>query len=262
MNTDLSKLFMSTVCGVMILACGTSKQNAMLNTIESPSTRPSTLEALAEDLEQGRAEQVHLISPDRFLRAQNLYDESRLMQSRGHSPDTYEEKLKEARSQLDAAMEFSKKYRTQMLPLISAREVALKSGAADQPNAVLKGLEKEYLELGQHLSDVKRRSGAETRIPELTKAYEQLSINTLTETHLGEAKNNLSLTRGEGADDLTPKTYRETVEAIKKAAAFISQSQTASALPMTTELAKTATDKSRRLLFLSRQAKPLKTLSA
>lgn len=244
--------------GILTAGCGASRQQAMLDTIDSPRTRPATLEALREDFIHAENEKVNLISPEKYLQAKKLFQEAERNQAQGHPEEKYSEKLSDARKELDSAVAFTKENKDRMSPLIEARETALNSGAAETTNKDLKELEQKYLVLVSELDSKNSRKGAFNRVPELTQDYQKLTIKTLQAKYLGEAKNNLELAKREGAKDLVPKTLIETEEAIKKVNDSIAENQKD---PLLSESGNEASLASRRLLALTRQTKTSKGLS-
>ena len=69
------------------------------------------------------------------------------------------------------------------------------------------------------------RKKAVEQIPDLTKAYQNITIKTIQSKYLGEARNNLKLVKKEDAKNLVPKTYKETEEVIVKAQDYLTESQ-------------------------------------
>lgn len=261
MNLNYIKASIILTLAILIAGCGASKQQAMLDTIHSPKARPASFAALEEDFNRAEKDDVNLISPDSFSSAKKSFDAAKRAKLEGQAEEKYVGDLNQARSDLDSAMSFSKENRARMGPLMDARKVALSSGAEDTTNKDLKALEKKYLVLVANLSKSNSREDALEQIPELTSSYRQLTIKTVQNKYLGEARNNLELAKKENAKDLVPKTWKETEAAIKRAQDYISQDQKATALPMVSELSSSASLASRRLLVLTRQAKISKDLS-
>jgi outer membrane protein OmpA-like peptidoglycan-associated protein len=236
-----------------LVACGSAKQQAMLETIHSPQTAPATFSALETDFKKAERDQVHLISPERYLRATSLFQEAEEMRREGAAEAKYNEKLVEARRELDAAVAFTKLNKDQLKPLVDAREIALRSGAADTTNKELKKLEENYLDLVNDLDSGRYRPRALARIPLATKDYQDLTTRTLQAKHLGEAKNNLILAKNEGAEKLVPQTLSETEASIQKTSDFIAQNRSVSNWPAIEKMGEKSTVASRRLLKLTRE---------
>jgi len=183
------------------------------------------------------------------------------MKSEGQPEDEVNEKLSDARTELDSAMAFSKQNKDRMSPLIKVRQIALTSGAAEATNRDLKALEKKYLALVNDLDSRNSRTDAFRRITPLAQDYQDLTIKTLQAKHLGEAKNNLEVAKGEEAEDLVPKTLEETATAIKRADDYIAQNSNPPSTQRITQLGNEALAASTRLLDLTRETKASKALS-
>ncbi len=258
--TILSLLALSA--GLLLLqACGASKQQAMLDTINSPSARPATFEALNEDLQLAERNQVNLISPQKFTESKKLIQEAHTLRNQGQSAEKYNEKLADARKTLDSAIAFTKVNKDQMGPLVIARDTALKSGAAETTNKELAALEKDYLRLVNNIDSRNSRAAALDQISEMTGDYQKLTVKTLQAKYLGEAKNNIRLADSEGAEDLVPKTFTEAKDSVEKTNDYIAQNSGSANWPTIIELGNASTLASRRLLSLTRETKNSTALS-
>ncbi|TVQ78760.1 MAG: hypothetical protein EA369_06175 [Bradymonadales bacterium] len=246
---------------LIISGCASSKQEAMLDTIGSPQTRPATFNALEQDFRAAERDRVHLISPARYMAAQKSFSEARAIQSTGEPEKSFSGKLENARSELDAAIIFSRQNRDRMNPLINAREIALEFSDAEPANRELRNLETQYLSLVKDLDGRNSRNRALNRIPALTERYQNLTIKTLQEKHLGEATNNLRIAKNERADRLVPSTLAETEQTIKTAREFIALNANLESERRITQMGEEASTASRRLLNLTRQTASSRDLS-
>lgn len=261
MTSIYVKTLMLVVFWISIAGCAASKQQAMLNTINSPQVRPATFEALGEDLNSAEKDRVNLIAPEKYLQAKKLYEEAETARGQGQPEEKYSGKLSDARKELDSAVAFAKENKDKMGPLMEARQTALTSGVAETTNKDLAALENKYLVLVADLDNRDARKGALERIPELTHEYQRLTIKTVQSAYLGEAENNVELAKNEGAKDLVPKTLKRTEETIKKAKDYISQDQKAASIPMIAKLGDAAVRASRRLLVMTRYSQTVKELT-
>ncbi|PIR22530.1 MAG: hypothetical protein COV44_07530 [Deltaproteobacteria bacterium CG11_big_fil_rev_8_21_14_0_20_45_16] len=247
--------------GISLIGCAAGKQQAMLNTIGSPEERPATFDALREDFNIAERDQVNLIAPDKFQQAKKYFSQAEAMKAEGQPEDEFNEKLSDARTNLDSAMAFSKSNKDRMNPLIEARQIALTSGAAETTNKDLNALEEKYLALVKDLDTRNSRADALDQITPLTQDYQDLTVKTLQAKHLGEAKNTLGIAKAEGAEDLVPKTLKETEAVIKRAGDYIAQNVNPPSMKNISQLGKEASAASTRLLRLTRETKASKALS-
>jgi len=261
---NITKIKMALILSsaIFVAACGSSKQQAMLDTIGSPQTRPATFEALQGDFRTAERENVHLFAPRQYGDAKKSFEQAQSLRAEGQSEDKFTGKLKDARKDLDTAVAFSKRHRASLTPLIEARETSLVSGAAETTNRDLASLEKEYLSLVRDLDGRKRtQDRAMKRIPVLTQKYRDLTVKTLQAKHLGAANINLGTAKREGAEELVPMTLRETENKIKVAHDYIAENSTPASERRVTQLGKEATEASERLVNLTRQTKASSRLS-
>src|SRR3954463_3052091 len=107
LNINPSKSFRSMLSlsilfsAILMAGCGASKQQAMLDTINSPQTRPATFEALNEDFTIAEREQVNLISPEKFLSARKALQTAESLRAEGQPQDKYSKELEQSRTELD-----------------------------------------------------------------------------------------------------------------------------------------------------------------
>ncbi|MDB5038898.1 MAG: hypothetical protein JWQ35_2426 [Bacteriovoracaceae bacterium] len=261
MNSILLKSIATLICVITMGACGASRQQAILDTVKSPigQTRPATFEALQDDFRYAEQEKVNLISPQSYLDAKKYFQNALQLKESNQPQAKVEAKLKDARKSLDKAIVLAKENKDQVQPLISARETALNSGAAELKNKDLRSLEKHYIELVTNLEKPGERSEALAQIPDLTHAYQNLTLKTLESKYIGEAITNVNLAKKEGAEDIVPKTLASTEATIKKAKDYITQDQKTE--EMIAQLGDNAAFASRRLLALTRDTKAWKDLS-
>jgi outer membrane protein OmpA-like peptidoglycan-associated protein len=254
-------LITAVALGASVAACGTSRQQTMLETVNSPlaDSRPATFEALQADFEMAEQNRVHLISPSDFSLAKKAFDKAAAQRSQGKSPYDYASDLRESRQKLDLAMRFSREHADALNPLIEARQAAIQAGASKMNMKDLRDLEARYLDLVTNLQKPNERRTASRRIPDLTRDFQKLTISTVKNTYLGEAAANIELARREGAKEFVPNTLRSTELKLKRANEYVEQNQGAG--DMMSQLGDEAAFASRRLLSLNRQTKALQGLS-
>ena len=211
---------------------------------------------LEHNLSNARMDQVDILSPTHFAKAEELLNDAKKRLKRGDSPAKIVKKISTAQAKLKAATESSRLARTQLSEVIKAREMARAAGATSYEQDYA-GTENRFLELTKAVekNKIKRARAHSTKVAE---RYRELELRAIKEQTLGEARTLITQAKKEGAKKLAPKTYKTVKEKLQEVDGFITKNryQKLKMHNMASEVLLQAG----RLLQVTRQTKTIKTM--
>jgi len=249
-------LLLVTSISTFLIGCS-SHQRALKN-IDSPlaNTDIKTITDLDRELALAKNENVNLLAPVNFIKAEDACKAPLGKYRAGQSQELTDKCLDEAREYLRRARISANTRKAEAAPLLAEREKAIARNAAATPD--FERVEKNFVEA---MSEMDRNPHAyqERFIPRLTAQYRALGNKAYEQQYLAGAAGTIAQAKREGAKDLVPQTLQEVERNYQQVkAAIAGQGDLAN-------IDKAGSDlefQSHRLLSLTRQAKASEKKSA
>ena len=211
---------------------------------------------LEHNLSNARMDQVDILSPTYFAKAEELLNDAKKRLKRGDSPAKIADIISTAQAKLKKATEVSRLAKTELSEVIKAREMARAAGATSYEQDYA-GTEERFLELTKAVekNKIKRARSYSQKVAE---RYRELELRAIKEQTLGEARTLIKQAENEGARKLAPKTYATLQNKLKEVDGFITKNryQKLKMHNMASEVLLQAG----RLLQVTRQTKTIKTM--
>lgn len=250
------KAFPVAVCLLLFLNACASRERIAPMVIETndPVQQLISLEA---DLEAAREQQLDVLAPNSFAKADQFYREARQMLDREEVISDILLKTTSARVELQQAAQTSQIVRTVLADVIEVRDLALAAGAGNLEEDYAKA-EDDFLKLTRAIED-NNLGWAQRHKSKSFDAFDQLELRAIKDKHLSEARKMIEISEQQKAGKIAPLTLAETREKLKNAEDFITANRYLQA--EITRRAATASFYARRLNIIMRQSEELKNLT-
>ncbi len=211
---------------------------------------------LEHNLSNARMDQVDILSPTQFAKAEEFLNKAKKRMERGDSPAKIIKEISRAQSELKEATESSRLAKAELSDVIKAREMARAAGATSYEQDYA-ATENRFLELTKAVEKDKI-TRARKHSPKVAERYRELELRAIKEQTLGEARTLIKQAETEGARKLAPKTYKTVQKKLKDVDGFITKNryQKLKMHNMASEVLLQAG----RLLQVTRQTKTIKTM--
>lgn len=185
---------------------------------ENPSAKIFELE---ETLTGGRAEQIHLLSPTSYTKAERYLDKARYGLANNGSMTGILTNVAYGHAHFKKAQDYAETARKTIPAVIKARDLANTAGAAAF-TLDYQGLENEFISLTMDIENdnLSRAKRNETRV---AQKYADLELRAIKEKTLGEVRKLLADAERQGADDMTPTILAVAQKALNEADQFITE---------------------------------------
>lgn len=185
---------------------------------DNPSAKIFELE---EALTGGRTQQVNVLAPTWYSKAERYLDKARYGLANNGSLTSILTNVAYGHAYFNKAEENAEIARTAIPNVIKARNLAIEAGAAAF-TLDYQGLENEFIGLTMDIENnfTKRAQKAEERV---AKKYADLELRAIKENTLGEVRKLLSKAKRKGADDTTPTILAIAKRALNDADRFITE---------------------------------------
>ena len=214
------------------------------------------IDRLERDLNNARKNQVNILAPTGFVKAEASLIDAKKKLARGTGVPKILKKVEYGRVHLQHAEQMAKRSRSVLADVIKARERARAAGAtsfgADYSKA-----EEQFLKLTRAVEQDKVKRATKNKA-KVTEAYRQLELRAIKEQTIGQARKLIKQAENEGARKRAPKTYAVARKKLKEVDAFISKHRYQK-LKMHA-MANEALFQAGRLLQVTRQSKIVKTM--
>ncbi len=246
------------LCLPVLFALGCS---SMPPVNDFPATASPTQETqrLADDLNVARADQVDAVAPDLFEKAQ-----SRLADAQGKRNDQDDARgilrtVAEGRAYLERAIEIKSRSNSELEPLMTARQAAIKAGAATLQKDAMSRADDDLEDLAEPFRDGKASINREKRA-ELQTRYLEIELNSIKERNLGPLKAQMRAAEKDGAKKIAPRTYLQAEKKLADAEAYINQQRhNTSGIDAVTREATASVGLVNQIVVRSRDAKGMDT---
>lgn len=179
------------------------------------------LERAAERIEQARAENLDLIAPRLFERAESRLADARRRYDDGAGSDDIDRRIDESLEALDEAEELAPVGRTVLRDALSARADALEAGAPNYAADDWEAAEKSTRDAGRRIED-DDRTGAEERAGRAETAYREAELNAIRADVLGRTRAARAAALEMKADKLSPILFSGADSLVSAAEAVLS----------------------------------------
>ena len=211
---------------------------------------------LEHNLSNARMDQVDILSPTQFAKAEEFLNKAKKRLERGDSPTKIIKAISSDQTELKEATESSRLAKVELSEVIKAREMARTAGATSYEQDYAEA-ERKFLDLTKAVEKDKI-TRARKNAPKVTDRYRQLELRAIKEQTLGEARELIKQAEKEGARKLAPKTYAAVQKKLKEVDGFITKHRYQK-LKMH-NMASEALLQAGRLLQVARQTKTIKTM--
>ena len=160
---------------------------------------------LEHNLSNARMDQVDILSPTQFAKAEEFLSKAKKRLERGDSPAKIIKEISKAQTELKEATESSRLAKAELSEVIKAREMARTAGATSYEQDYAEA-ERKFLDLTKAVEKDKI-TRARKNAPKVADRYRELELRAIKEQTLGEARVLIKQAEKEGARKLAPKTY-------------------------------------------------------
>jgi OOP family OmpA-OmpF porin len=208
----------AAVC--FLVACATSElQVAPINMSEDPIEQ---VNRLSQDIADARMNQLNVLSPSWFGKAEASLSEAKKGLRSGESPSEFLQKVNYGRAQLQRAEEMGKRARDTLLDVIKARERAQAAGANSFKDDYAEANE-QFLELTKAIEKNNLPWALKNR-GEVIRAFDRLELRAIKGI-LVEVSKLIDEAKKKGAEKIAPKMFKAAQEKLSDVDAFISENR-------------------------------------
>ncbi|MBW2435643.1 MAG: OmpA family protein [Deltaproteobacteria bacterium] len=176
---------------------------------------------LDSDVALARNEQINILAPTWFTKAENSLGEAKRLLQEGAELSKIFENIATGEAQLNRAKEIANVSKATLTEAIEARKLARNAGAA--------GLGKDYAAAEEDLLELTRAiekenlGYAQRNQPEVAEKFRQLEIRAIKVSTIGQVRNLLRAAEKQESDKIAPASYTAAKEKFAEADAFITQ---------------------------------------
>lgn len=216
----LNRLNMPWITLLLVLflsACGGRPPS--LPTVVENQDPVEQLVSLESDLEAARQENLNILSPRYFAKAERLYQEAQDMLERETDLSEILLTITAGRVELQRSEQTAQIARTVVADVIKVRELALAAGAADLGTEYT-ATEDRFLQLTRAIEDNDLDSAQKDKA-KVFNAFDQLELRAIKERNLGEAHRLLDQAIANRAARQAPLSLAEAQQKLDEADAFV-----------------------------------------
>lgn len=184
---------------IMLLSCGQAVQAA------GPAISDTLLKPTAERLDSARRQQLDLLTPQSFQRAQKAFTKAGEKLERGRSLESIKDELSKANAALDKAEENRQPASIMLSNGLEARNDALQVEADEYDQRGWEKAEDLLRKAGVTLEKGSIKS-AENRAAAAVDAYRELELRAIKSRYLAEAAALIAEAKEDHVDKFAPKT--------------------------------------------------------
>ena len=211
---------------------------------------------LSRDISQARVDQLNVLSPDGFKKAENAFFSAQKDLEKGNEIADIRQSVMTSRAHLQNAEEIANVSRTTLTGTLKAREMARSAGATKFENEYRR-VENDFLDLTRAI-ERDNLSYAQKNRGKVTERYRELEVRAIKEETIGEVRALIARAEAADARKIAPLSHGQAVEQLNAADAFIS------ANPYAKEemhaMGKEALFQANRLVVITEQSNRIKTM--
>ncbi len=211
---------------------------------------------LDNDISNARKNQVNVLSPKSFAKAETFLNDAKVALERGDELSKILEKIASGQAHLKVAEEMAQLARTALPDVIKARDLARNAGAIN--------LEKDYTQVEEQFLNLTRAiedndlKYAQRNQAKVADAFDQLELRGIKEQTIGVARDLVGQAEKMKAQKIAPETYIVALNKLKEADAFISAHRYEK--EKIHEKASEALFQARRLVQVTNQSEQIRTM--
>ncbi len=236
--------------------CGNVKMP--LREASLPANPVEEVESLAQEIEKGRQDQLNVLAPTWFGKAQDSLKRAQRDLQRGEPVADISQMAAYGRVQLRQAEEVSLIVKSTLGSAIQARVLARKAGAEDLGKDYQQA-EDDFLELTEAIEN-NNLSRAQKNKAQVTQDFDHLELRAIKNRFLNEVRGQIEAAESEGSAKLAPETFKVAKESLAEADTFITENRYQDDQIM--EQVERAGFQANRLLQITRQASLFKNLTS
>jgi OmpA-OmpF porin, OOP family len=206
-----TKILVSTSVALFLGACAHDVKPADIPATANPVAE---VDSLGASLDTARTQQVDVLAPENFKKAEKSFKEAQERRSKGKKGEKILESVGYGRAYLQRAEVAAQRSRTQLADVLKARDLAVVNGANNLHDDRVK-LDKKLKNYTERIEENKNIDRDD--LADLQQDYLDLELRSIKATKLSEAKNTLDNAEKKGAKRLVPQAYREAKEKIETA---------------------------------------------
>jgi outer membrane protein OmpA-like peptidoglycan-associated protein len=249
------------VLGIAISGCAQSRTTATnaagldAATMEKPA---QLVNSLGSAISRARTEQVHLLSPDWFEKAETGYLRAREMMEASEKIEKIRKHVDASHRHLAQARSFSATSRGWLTDAIEARNMSRRAGATRYTEEY-RLVENDFLKLTRAVE--RDRSGyVEKNRDAVAQRYRDLEVRAIQEATLGEVRSLISRAEANGAREVAPRSRKRALAQLNAAETFISANPHAEKTRQT--MSKEALSAANRLALVTEKGNAMRAMSA
>lgn len=250
MITHFKNLALTVLVAGFLAGC--AAKPPVVESLASSADPSQEVEATQKMLDQAKSNNLDVLSPKNYERAEDRLIKAREQIIHGKSKEKILQNIAESRGWLREAQNKGEVASTAGKGLSEARSAAIKANAPQYFSREFTLIDNEVRDLAR---DVEKGDLAKANkmTPALIQRYHDLEVQSVTKTYLSQAQENLKSAKRDQAERFSPKTYRQTDAKINQVLSMISQN------PQNTEAIKAAaadaTEQSKYLLDVNRKTR-------
>ena len=206
---------LTALIALMLMPAGCSTTPVPEKTLDPSETSSSRVERLAGQIAEAKKEQVNLLSPTWFAKAQASYEKAKSALDKGGHPSKVLNAAAQATAELSQARKFADSSRYHLGDVIKSRQMAIKA-RADRYAKDFYGLEEDFKDLTEaveenNIKTVRKKKAA------LDAAYRDLELKAIDADALGNIRQLVQMLVDQGADEIAPRSYSLAKEKLAEA---------------------------------------------
>ena len=211
-------LILVLAAGIMSACSGPTLKVEPIAISENPSAKIFELE---ETLAGGRAEQINVLAPTWFSKAEGYLDKARYGLAYNDSVSSILQNVAYGYAHFNKAKEYAEIARSTIPEAIKARELANAAGAAAF-GLDYERVEDQFVNLTTDIEE-DNLSRAEKNEDRVAQAFADLELRAIKEKTLGEVRSLLAEAEANDAEEVTPKILAMAQKALSDADQFITE---------------------------------------
>ncbi len=206
----VSKILLAlSLCGVLA-ACSSQPKHSF--------ARDTPIESIEQDIaaqmENMKEEQLDVLSPQHFERAEKVFSSARKDIADGDDRTAILNKFQVVKNELAAAKTHAQQWQAEFAPVLEARKEALNQGIPESEASRMASIDNEL----RDITEEKYRPGRHNvSIAKLQQSYMNVKLEAIRESELSQAKEMMNAAIGEGARAFAQRSLKKTETAILNA---------------------------------------------
>jgi OOP family OmpA-OmpF porin len=212
--------FFAAAVFLLLLLSACAGRQILPNPALATSDPVQELASLDKDLKTAREQQLDVLAPDSFARADRLFEDAQRMLTNEDSIADILLKTTSARVELQRAQQSAQISHTVLANVIKVRSMALKAGAAQLGDEFTEA-EEGFLKLTRAIED-SELAWVQRHKTKIFNAFDRLELRAIKDKHLNDIRTLLATAEQQKAAKIAPLTFAEARDKLEEADDFIS----------------------------------------